>query len=410
MSDPLIKVNNLENYYYEQNTILDKLLGREKVKIRAVDGVSFEIYEGETFGLVGESGCGKSTTGETILSLREATGGRVRFDGENISDMNEFTEFRRRTGIVFQDPFSSLDPRMTIGEIIREPLEIHSVGRKDHRRVRAQELLKRVGLSDYQLNRYPNEFSGGQQQRIAIARSLTLEPDFLVLDEPVTALDVSIQAQILNLLVELQEDFDLTYLFIAHDLSVVRYICDRLAVMYLGEIVEKGSTTRVFESPAHPYTEALLDSVLRANTSEGDREIESLSGDMPSPRNPPNGCRFHTRCPKIIPPDNIDLSQDQYRQMQNLRDRIESKEINLDGLRSEGKGITAVTEQFCDQKFRSELPPSERRVVNEVIKDLERGDYEKAAERLTERYESKCETTRPEGELASCHLNNSNVR
>src|SRR6056297_670463 len=261
MTDPLVRVEDLRKYYFEQDNLTDRLLGREPESVQAVDGVSFEVREGETLGLVGESGCGKSTTGETLLKLREPTDGAVYFDGENVFEREDLTEFRERAQVVFQDPYSSLDPRMTAGEIIREPLDVHGIGTKAERRERVAELLERVGLSAGQRDRYPHEFSGGQRQRIGIARALALEPDFVVCDEPVSALDVSVQAQILNLLEDLQEDFGLTYLFIAHDLSVVRHVSDRVAVMYLGEIVEVAKTDELFADPKHPYTEALLSSI-----------------------------------------------------------------------------------------------------------------------------------------------------
>jgi len=297
---PLLSVDDLKKYYWEQDTVLDRLLGRDPVSVKAVDGVSFHVDEGETLGLVGESGCGKSTTGETVLRLREATEGRVAFDGEDLfaMDGDDLTAFRRRAQVVFQDPFSSLDPRMTAADIITEPLDIHDIGDEDDRREQAEQLLERVGLSAGQADRYPHEFSGGQRQRIGIARALALEPEFIVLDEPVSALDVSVQAQVLNLLEDLQEEFGLTYLFIAHDLSVVRHISDRVAVMYLGEIVETGPVDDIFERPSHPYTQALLESVPRASSDEQGRQVETLRGDVPSPRNPPAGCRFHTRCPQ----------------------------------------------------------------------------------------------------------------
>ncbi|WP_280587074.1 oligopeptide/dipeptide ABC transporter ATP-binding protein [Halorubrum sp. Boch-26] len=299
-SDPLLSVEGLRKYYADDLSLIDRVLGAEAESVKAVDGVSFDVAEGETLGLVGESGCGKSTTGETVLRLREATEGRIAFDGEDLLEMTdaELTEFRKRAQIVFQDPFSSLDPRMTAGDIVTEGLRIHGISDRAERRETARDLLDRVGLSADQIDRYPHEFSGGQRQRIGIARALAVDPEFIVLDEPVSALDVSVQAQILNLLDDLQEEFGLTYLFIAHNLSVVRHICDRVAVMYLGEIVETGPVDEIFADPAHPYTEALLSSVPRVTTEDREAEFATLHGDVPSPRNPPAGCRFHTRCPE----------------------------------------------------------------------------------------------------------------
>lgn len=301
MTKPLLTVKELEKYYYTNDTITDRLLMAERESIKAVDGLSFGINEGESFAIVGESGCGKSTAAEAILNLRTPTNGEVSFDGELIypvtsENRNERREFRRRTQIVFQDPNSSLNPRMPVGEIISEPLLIHDIGDAESRRSRAKELLEEVGLSAEYVDRYPHEFSGGQQQRIAIARALAIEPSLIVFDEPVSALDVSVQAQILSLLMELQDEYDLTFLIISHNLAVVSHIADRVGVMYLGEFVEKGPTDQIFDDPQHPYTEALLESVPRVTPEERHKDVELLPGDVPSPSDPPSGCRFHTRC------------------------------------------------------------------------------------------------------------------
>ncbi len=417
MTDPLVRVEDLQKYYFEQDTLTDRLLGREPQSVKAVDGVSFEIAEGETLGLVGESGCGKSTTGETLLHLRDPTSGRVEFEGQNIYELDDLNEFRRRAQVVFQDPFSSLDPRMTAGEIIREPLDVHGVGSRSERRERVQELMERVGLSAEQIDRYPNEFSGGQRQRIGIARALALEPDFIVLDEPVSALDVSVQAQVLNLLQELQDDFGLTYLFIAHDLSVVRHISDRVAVMYLGEIVEIGPVDEIFTDPQHPYTQALLESVPRADTSEQERDIETLSGDVPSPRNPPSGCHFRTRCPNVIPPEDVAISQSAYREVMDYRERLESNDISLQGVRELAAGPDENPNELDDETLKSELwdelfsqrlEGENRATVAESFDRFVSGDREGAIETMRERFESICERQRPvlqhREHPAACHL------
>jgi len=268
--------------------------------IQAVEDVTFDIYQGETLGLVGESGCGKTTLGRTIIQLYQATQGRIYYREQELTAMHgeELRHFRRNMQMVFQDPYASLNPRMMVGSILAEPLVVHQIGNHQERLVRIQELLKLVGLNPYFANRYPHEFSGGQRQRICIARALALQPQFIICDEPIAALDVSIQAQVVNLLQDLQEQYHLTYLFIAHDLSMVRHISHRIAVMYLGKIVELANRDEIYDHAAHPYTQALLSAVpIPDPVKERERKRIILEGDVPSPANPPSGCRFHPRCP-----------------------------------------------------------------------------------------------------------------
>ncbi|MEM7117914.1 MAG: dipeptide ABC transporter ATP-binding protein [Chloroflexota bacterium] len=291
----LVQVSNLSKHFPIRRGLFKRQVGA----VQAVNGVSFNIYKGETLGLVGESGCGKSTAGRTILHLYEPTGGSVHFKGDDLTHLEaeELRKTRRDMQMIFQDPYASLNPRLKVGQALSEPLAIHAVGELKERRERVQELLRIVGLSPHFINRYPHEFSGGQRQRIGIARALATNPSFVVADEPISALDVSIQAQIVNLLDDLKEELGLTYLFIAHDLSMVRYISDRVAVMYLGVIVELGGTDDVYDSPLHPYTQALLSAIPIADPDkEVDRRRIILKGDLPSPSDPPNACRFHTRC------------------------------------------------------------------------------------------------------------------
>jgi oligopeptide transport system ATP-binding protein len=296
----LIKVDKLTKHFPITRGIL---IQREVGAIQAVDGVTFDIRKGETLGLVGESGCGKSTTGRTILQLYRPTAGKVYYGEEDLTELKgeALRRMRRNMQMIFQDPYASLNPRLTVGNIISEPLEVHSIGNARERRERVQELLRLVGLSPHMINRYPHEFSGGQRQRIGVARALALQPEFIVCDEPISALDVSIQAQVVNLLEELQATFGLTYLFIAHDLSMVRHISDRTAVMYLGKVVELATRNELYTHPLHPYTQALLSAVPIPDPSkEGKRQRIILEGDVPSPANPPKGCRFHPRCPLAI--------------------------------------------------------------------------------------------------------------
>jgi len=296
----LVQVDNLKKHFPITRGII---VQRQVGAIKAVDGISFHIFRGETLGLVGESGCGKSTTGRTVLQLYRPTDGDVLFEGESLVEMKgeRLRRQRRKMQMIFQDPYASLNPRMTVGSIIGEPLEVHNVASGKQREERVQELLRLVGLNPYFVNRYPHEFSGGQRQRIGVARALALNPLFIVCDEPISALDVSIQAQVVNLLEDLQDQLGLTYLFIAHDLSMVRHISDRVAVMYLGKIVELTDRDTLYRDPQHPYTEALLSAVPIPDPAvEEKRRRIILEGDVPSPANPPIGCHFCTRCPKVM--------------------------------------------------------------------------------------------------------------
>lgn len=295
-SDPILEVKDLKKYFPIRGGILSRIIGQ----VLAVDGVSFSIHGGETLGLVGESGCGKTTVGKTVLKLIKPTAGEIRLKSKDITQLSgsELRSARREMQMIFQDPYSSLNPRMSAGEIVGEPLENYGIAKGREKKERAEALLNRVGFRREHIAKHPHEFSGGQRQRIGIARAVALNPSLIVADEPVSALDVSIQAQVINIMMDLQEEYRLTYLFISHDLAVVKHISHRIAVMYVGKIVELAAKETLFATPLHPYTEALLSAVPIPNP-KAERESIILEGDVPSPINPPSGCRFHTRCPYV---------------------------------------------------------------------------------------------------------------
>lgn len=296
--EKLLELKNVKKYFPVKAGVFRRTVDY----VKAVDDVSFHIYKGETLGLVGESGCGKSTTGRTILQLLEATEGEIHFEGKNLLELNkkDLREIRKDMQIIFQDPYASLNPRMTVADIVGEPLDIHNLAdNKKERQERVLEILDTVGMGEEHMRRYPHEFSGGQRQRIGVARALAVDPKLIIADEPVSALDVSIQAQVINMMQDLQDDFDLTYLFIAHDLSVVKHISDRIAVMYLGKLVEMAEKNELFQNTMHPYTQALLSAIPIADPTYKKERIV-LEGDVPSPVDPPSGCRFHPRCPKAM--------------------------------------------------------------------------------------------------------------
>lgn len=402
--DALLRVRGLKKHFPVNTGFISSIkrdpegafpLKLDDTTVRAVDGVNFDLYPGETFGVVGESGCGKSTLARTLVGLEQPTDGTIVFQGDDISsfDAASLSHFRKNAQMVFQDPQSSLNPRRKIGRIIADPLEAAGWD-EDRRRERVLELLEDVRLEREFYNRYPHEFSGGQRQRINLARALSINPDLVIADEPVSGLDMSVQAQILTLMDDLQDEYGLTYLFITHDLSVIRQVADRLAVMYVGDFVEKAPSSRLFSEPHHPYSRALLDAV--PNPDPDTRELTAqLHGDVPSPSNPPSGCKFHTRCPEVIPP--AGFSQEEY--IAYITFKTEFGEEKIDS--------SATPESYFDVS----LPHEALRTAEEAL-ELAANDEWDAAHQTLDNHQSVCETTVPPLEQvgdvpahnSACHL------
>ncbi|GAB6878609.1 ATP-binding cassette domain-containing protein [Halorubrum gandharaense] len=423
MTDPILAVDDLKKHF----TMTEGILKDEVGTVKAVDGITFEIREGETFGIVGESGCGKSTAARSILRLDEPTAGAVRFDGTDITayDRTQLKRFRREAQMMFQDPESSFDPRMSVGESLSEPMRIHGMTDTELRRSVIKQLLERVGLQADDIDRYPHEFSGGQKQRIGLARALVLNPRLLVADEPVSALDVSVQAEILQLMGDLQDEFGLSILIISHNLGVVREICDRVGVMYLGEMVEVGPTEELFSDPQHPYTRALISAIPSADITE-ERSRVHLSGNVPDPSNPPRGCRFHTRCPEVVPPEEYAFEEGVWRSVLDVKRGVEMRRFTVDRLYELVHPEEAAAEDAeiaetlpvgdVDESLRREygVPATlsdadAETVFADAIEALANGDVERAGERL-DAFETVCQREQPDlvevgdDHVASCHL------
>jgi peptide/nickel transport system ATP-binding protein len=410
--EPLVRAEDLEKHYRSETDFIDRLLGRREW-VKAVDGIDLEIRPGETLGLVGESGCGKSTVGRTLLRLEEPTAGSVYYRGQDIGTLSgrELRELRKEIQIIFQNPQSSLNPRLTVNDIIGEALDIHGLAAGSTRDERIKELLETVGLNASHANRYPHEFSGGQLQRIGIARALAVDPEFIVCDEPVSALDVSVQAQILNLLEDLQDEFGISYLFIAHDLSVVEHVADRIAVMYLGEIAEVGTPEELFSAPQHPYTESLLSAIPEPDPNwEVDRII--LEGSVPSPIDPPSGCKFHTRCPHVIPPKEYAFEQAEWRAVLELQERIERTDIDFENIDAAADADPDVVADAIRAEYgvpETLSDPEAESVLSDALATVGREEFETAAGRLGEVFVTPCRKHDPElrdieNGRAACHL------
>ncbi|ELY50233.1 ABC transporter ATP-binding protein [Natronorubrum bangense] len=426
--ETLLEVDGLSKYFASESGLLAGIsletdqfppvsFGVDQVK--AVDDVSFEITMGETLGLVGESGCGKSTLGRTLLRLLDPTDGTITFKNDDLAELSgeELRQKRSEIQMIFQDPQSSLDPRMKVGQIIEEPMRAHDMFDDEGREARAKELLEKVGLDPRHYNRYPHAFSGGQRQRINLARALSVDPDFVVCDEPVSALDVSIQAQVMNTMEELQAEFGLTYLFIAHDLSVIRHISDRVAVMYLGHIVEIAEKEELFENPQHPYTKALLESIPVPDPRESDAR-GVLEGEVPSPQDPPSGCRFRTRCPQLIAPEAYEFTDEEWAHARTFMRAVKRRTF-------EPMAAAEIRREFFDGDLpRGDAGEIVKDAIDAVATDTGRGDesdderdgWEMATDLLLESFaeQSICARERPaydvepehgtEQHFAACHM------
>lgn len=418
--EPIMELRGLEKYYASSGGVLDGTGN----PVKAVDGIDLEIRQGETVGIVGESGCGKSTAATSMIRLEEPTGGEVRYKGEDITeyDSEQLKRFRRNVQMVFQDPDSSFDPRMSIGDAIAEPLIAQGMTDRERRESIVADLLERVGLSASDAVRYPHELSGGQKQRIGLARALAVNPNVIIADEPVSALDVSIQSEILQLMRDLQSEFGLTIVVISHNLAVIREICDRVAVMYLGELAEVADTDSLFSDPQHPYTRALLSAIPTPDPRNRGLGVE-LKGDVPDPSNPPSGCRFHTRCPEVIPPDGLDLPQEVWRSVLHFRQRVRDGTLDLDSIAETAAVEAGIDRTEFDEFSVTDVPASAvidqlRResdlpdtladdAANETLErafdQLTDDDLEAARETLDEAFTTVCEREEPSLEQHDDH-------
>ncbi|MCO8246996.1 MULTISPECIES: ABC transporter ATP-binding protein [unclassified Haladaptatus] len=432
--DALVEIQNVSKLFGLSQGVIDQLLGREAQPVRAVQNVDLNINKGDIMGIAGESGCGKTTLGKLLVKLYDPTEGRIMFDGRDMGELAREDQkvFRQRVQMIFQDPFESLNPRMTVFQSVVEPLKINDIGDGyQDRRERVVQVLNDVGLSPAEayLNEFPKELSGGERQRVAIARALVVNPDFIVCDEPVSMLDVSIRAGVLNLMKELQEEYGLTYVFISHDLSLIRYMCDRTAIMYLGGIVEQGPTDEVVNDPKHPYTEALFDAVPEIEP-ETQRRRANVTGEVPNPRNPPTGCRFHPRCSKIIPSEDWTGSQEAFRRGFSFKHRVQTGDISVEDIAERHAEQRDAVDRILEVGLALELPeehqlPGEEagavtlsaldmprqaeNALRSATRDLLDGNEEDAMEQLDRQFNTICEREVPQlhesgDQVSACHL------